>query len=87
MSHTHAFTLDRESCTHTFTQTDHIFSLNTDAYLLFLSPYILSLSLSLSRTYMHTFSPKLTPLCTRRPANMQVLQKKSAYPTVVGKER
>lgn len=31
-----------------------------------------------SHIYTRTFSTKLTPLCTRRPANVQVLQKKSA---------
>lgn len=40
-----------------------------------------------SHIYTRTFSTKLTPLCTRRPANVQVLQKKSAYPSVWGKER
>lgn len=63
------------------TQRLRIFSLNTDAYLLV---SLCQFPLTFTRT---PFPPKPAPLCTRQSANMQVLQKKSAYSTVVGKER
>ncbi len=45
----HTFTLYAESPTHTVTQTDHIFPLNTDAYLFF-SPSIYSPPPTFTRT-------------------------------------
>lgn len=81
----HTFTLDPESCTntdtriHTKTAFSHWIQMPTPP-----PPHLPHIP---SHIYTHTFSTKLTPLCTRRPANVQVLQKKSAYPSVWGKER
>ena len=70
--------------THTHTHANsHTIFFHTEYRCLLTFPHILSLT----HIYARTSSPKLTPPCTRRPANMQVLQKKSADPTAGGKER
>lgn len=74
---------------HTPSRTVHT-HIHTFSHWIQMPTYFFSLhifSLSLTSTHMHTFPPKLTPLCTRLPANMQVLQKKPAYLSAGGEER